>query len=68
MKYRMAAMNRKTIAERAWDSTVNHTDRAPNLMNAVPIAVAARNGQNIDDSFVRVESRRGKSESREDHG
>jgi hypothetical protein len=24
---------------------VTHTDRAPNLMNAVPTAVAARNGQ-----------------------
>ncbi len=43
----MAAMNRKTIAESAWDNTVTHTDRAPSLINAVPIAVAARNGQNI---------------------
>ena len=49
MKNRMAAMNSITIAERAWDNTVTHTDRAPNLINAVPIAVAARNGQNIFD-------------------
>jgi hypothetical protein len=42
---RRAAMNSVTIAERACERTVTHTDRAPNLMNAVPTAVAARNGQ-----------------------
>ena len=50
-------MNSITIAERACDNTLTHTDRAPNLIKAVPIADAARNGQNICTSEIGKEKR-----------
>lgn len=46
------------------DSTVTQADRAPNLMNAVAMAAAARKGMSMEDSFGLVEGTKKKRPGR----